>query len=269
MPPLVPFLDAALASRLATTLSIFLVLAIFLPGCSDGDEDGDKEVLRVQLGWLHQSQWAGFYAAEKKGFYREEHFSVELLPRLSPSTDTIGLVMDGKADFGTMNGIGLINARAKGKPVLAISAIYQRDAAVFMTLAEKGITNPQDFPGRSIRKLNPVANGVSFRAMMHRLGLNPDSVREIDAGYDMTPFFEGKIDIWPCFLTDEVLRARRLGYEVNVILPEYYGIHRYGMVIFGTEKLIELTHKLNLNAKNYGGKTEIGSVEKRIGRPFR
>ena len=53
------------------------------------------------------------------------------------------------------------------------------------------------------------------------------------------PFYLAEVDIWGGFLTDEVLSAREQGYPVNVILPDYYGIHRYGMVIIAAESLIE------------------------------
>jgi len=74
--------------------------------------------------------------------------------------------------------------------------------------------------------------------MMTRLGLDPDSVIQVEAGYDMAPFYAREVDIWPGFLTDEVLSARENGYDVNVILPGYYGVHLYGMTIFTTEKRI-------------------------------
>ena len=62
---------------------------------------------------------------------------------------------------------------------------------------------------------------------------------QIDAGYDMSPFFQGEMDIWPGFLIDEVIHAREEGYTINLIIPDYYGIHLYGMVLFTTERMIQ------------------------------
>ncbi len=216
---------------------ILLVLSVILISDKQKPEVPPDEV-KVQLGWYHQAQWAGFYSADQNGFYTDEGISIKLLPRPDPRFDTIGVVVDGGADFGTHNGVGMINACSQGRPVVAIAAIYRRDPLVFFTLLESGITKPQDFPGHTIRALNPRGNEVVFRAMMNRLGLDPDSVIQVDAGYDMSPFYSREVDIWPGFLTDEVLSARENGYDVNVILPGYYGVHLYGMTIFTTEKRI-------------------------------
>ncbi len=222
-------------SRIITL--ILLVLPVILISGKQ-KPDPPRDVVKVQLGWYHQAQWAGFYSADQNGFYTEEGISIKLLPRPAPRFDTIGIVVDGGADFGTNNGVSLINARSQVLPVVAIAAIYRRNPLVFMTLPESGITKPQDFPGRTIRALNPRGNGVVFRAMMTRLGLDPDSVIQVDTGYDMTPFYAREVDIWSGFLTDDVLSARENGYDVNVIFPGYYGVHLYGMTIFTTEERI-------------------------------
>ena len=216
---------------------ILLVLPVILISGKQKPEVPPDEV-KVQLGWYHQAQWAGFYSADQNGLYTEEGISIKLMPRSSPRFDTIGVVVEGGADFGTHNGVGMIIARLQGRPVVAVAAIYRRDPFVFMTLPESGITKPRDFPGHTIRTLNPIGSGVVFRAMMNRLGLDPDSVIQVDTGYDMTPFYAREVDIWPGFLTDEVLSARENGYDVNVILPGYYGVHLYGMTIFTTEENI-------------------------------
>ena len=217
---------------------MLLIVTVFI-GCQRREAEEPLEAVRVQLGWTHQAQWAGFYAADKNGYYAEERLAVELLPRPSPTTNTIALVMDGAVDFGTTNAIALILARPRGNSVTAIAAIYRRDPWVLMTMPGSGIMRPQDFPGHTINTLNPVGQGLVFRALMNKLGLDPDSVRQVETGFDLTPFYLEEVDIWAGFLTNEVLRAREQGYRVNVILPDYYGIHRYGMVLIAAESLIE------------------------------
>ncbi|RKX80082.1 MAG: hypothetical protein DRP87_00555 [Spirochaetes bacterium] len=55
----------------------------------------------------------------------------------------------------------------------------------------------------------------------------------------MSPFFSGEIDIWAVYLIDEVLTAHEKNIAVNVILPEYYGVHIYGMILVTTDSLIQ------------------------------
>ena len=218
---------------------VILFIVAVLIGCERRKAEEPFDEVRVQLGWIHQAQWAGFYAAAENGYYTEERLAVELRPRSSPTTNTITQVLDGVVEFGTTNAIGLIRERSKGHPLTAIAAVYRRDPWVLMTLLESGIKRPQDFPGHTINTLNPAGNGLVFRALMSKLGLDPDSVQQVETGYDLMPFYRTEVDIWAGFLTDEVLSAREEGYQVNVILPDYYGIHRYGMVIITAESLIQ------------------------------
>jgi len=216
-----------------------LLLTVTLAACGPQEVQQPPDQVTVQLAWTHQAQFAGFYAADQQGYYTEEGLEVTLLPRPVVGTDTVAVVVDGKADFGVDYGARLVAARSQGRPVTAIATLYRRYPMVFMTLASSGLTRPHDFPGHTIRTLTPGSSAVAFRALMTRLGLDPDSVRQVDAGYDLAPFFAGELDIWPGYLINEVLAAREQGYQVNLILPDDYGVHLYGDTLFTTERLIQ------------------------------
>jgi NitT/TauT family transport system substrate-binding protein len=219
---------------------VLLLLALgILVGCGRQETRRTPDEITVQLSWTHQAQFSGIYAADQHGFYADEGLAVNLVPRPAPKADTVAPVVDGTADFGLMLGTKLITVRSQGQPVVAIAAIYRRSPMAFITLADSGIARPHDFPGHSIRNLPPEGSGIIFRALMARLGLDPSSVRQIEAGYDMTPFFDGEVDIWAGYVTDAVLAAREKGYRVNVILPEDYGVHSYGDTLFASERLIQ------------------------------
>jgi ABC-type nitrate/sulfonate/bicarbonate transport system substrate-binding protein len=59
----------------------------------------DATPVRLQLKWRHQFQFAGFYAALEKGYYREAGFDVTIVPA-PPATDSVDVVLKGGADFG-------------------------------------------------------------------------------------------------------------------------------------------------------------------------
>ncbi len=225
------------SSSLAT-LVLLLALAV-LPACVPQHSAPPPEHVTVQLAWAHQYQFAGFYAADQQGYYAEEGLDVTLLSRPEVAVDVTASVVDGLADFAVTFGAGLVVDRSRGRPVTAIATIYRRYPLAFMTLAESGITRPQNFPGHTIRTLTPGGSAVAFEAMMTRLGLDPDSVEQVDVGYHLAPFFAGELDIWPGYLPNEPLTAREEGYEVNLILPDDYGIHLYGDVLFAADRLIE------------------------------
>jgi NitT/TauT family transport system substrate-binding protein len=221
-------------------ISAVLLLAVaLLAACGPQEVKKPPDEVTVQLAWVHRALFAGFYAADQQGYYAEEGLEVSMVPRPAPDADVVAPVIDGTADFGVDYGAGLVTARSQGLPVTAIATIYRRHPLVFMTLAGSGITRPQDFPGHTVRTLTPGSSAVAFQAMMTRLGLDPDSVEQVDVGFDQSPFLAGDLDIWPGFMNSEVLTFREQGYELNLILPEDYGVHLYGYTLFTTDRLIE------------------------------
>jgi NitT/TauT family transport system substrate-binding protein len=228
------------------TLVVLLFAVALLTACRPQEAEKPLDEVTVQLAWVHRALFAGFYAADQQGYYAEEGLEVSLVPRPAPDADVVASVIDGTADFGVDYGAGLITARSQGLPVTAIATLYRRHPLVFITLADSGITRPQDFPGHTVRTLTPGSSEVAFRAMMTRLGLDPDSVQEVDVGFDQSPFLAGDLDIWPGFMNSEVLTFREQGYELNLILPEDYGVHLYGYTLFTTDRLIEENHDLVL-----------------------
>ncbi len=218
---------------------IFFIVAvgISLWGCDRAKKDRPLTSVTLKLVWKHQSQFAGFYAADKLGFYREEGLEVKFIPRSSPTENIFQSVMEGTADFGICYGVGIITARSEGLKVKAIASVYRRWPVVFLTRKDSGISRPHDFPGRTIRTPTP-GGAICLRAMMKRLNLDPTSVRAVDVGFDFSRFLSGEVDIWPGYITNEVLVARKKGIELNRILPHDYGVHLYGDTLYTMDQTI-------------------------------
>jgi NitT/TauT family transport system substrate-binding protein len=188
----------------------------------------------VQLKWLHQAQFAGFYAADQKGYYADQGLQVNFIEG-GPTVDLEKSVLDGTAQFGIIGADGLIAARADGKPLRAIAVIFRRSPLVFMALADSGITRPQDFVGKTIQADTGV---ITLHAMLANVGISVDQYREVNIGADLKPFYSGEVQVWNAFLTNEVLTAQSEGYKVNIIYPDDYGIHFYSDTLYATDDYI-------------------------------
>lgn len=79
----------------------------------------------VQLRWFHQFQFAGFYAALQQGYFSQAGLDVTLIEG-GPTIDPVDSVLEGRADFGIGNSSLLVDFN-KGRPVVAVAAIFQRD----------------------------------------------------------------------------------------------------------------------------------------------
>ena len=86
--------------------------------------------LTLQLKWSHGFQFAGYYAAQEKGFYREAGFDVRLV-EVRPGLNVVVEVISGRADFGVGTS-GLLIARHAGEPVVVLAAIFQHSPLVLI-----------------------------------------------------------------------------------------------------------------------------------------
>ena len=72
-------------------------------------------------------------------------------------------------------------------------------------------------------------------AMLDSAGLSFDDIEAVPGGYDMMPFYEGEVEVWAGFITNEVVRARQRGLDI-VTLPMYeYGLQDYDNMLFTSQ----------------------------------
>src|SRR3712207_3149168 len=79
-----------------------------------------KQAVKLQLPWVAQTQFAGYYVAKDKGFYAAENLEVEIVPG-GPDVNPIQQVANGAADFVPLSVAGLYIARDKGIPFRAFA----------------------------------------------------------------------------------------------------------------------------------------------------
>jgi ABC-type nitrate/sulfonate/bicarbonate transport system substrate-binding protein len=110
-------------SGLIKHISISLIVLISFPLFA-------LEEVSLQLKWMHQFQFAGYYVAKDKGFYANEGFDVEIRerdPRSSPFDD----VDSGRSEYGIADS-SIVLQRLQGKPVVVASTVSQESSLVFI-----------------------------------------------------------------------------------------------------------------------------------------
>ncbi|MHA1444951.1 MAG: ABC transporter substrate-binding protein, partial [Candidatus Hodarchaeales archaeon] len=184
-----------------------------------------------------QAQFAGMYAAAQKVFYEEEGINVSFLEG-GIGVNEVEIVFSGEADFGLIWGVDLFKAEAENIQVTAIAVVNQISPSVYISLKESGIEKPQDFINKKVGVRPGSGAEIRHIAMLKNLGINSSDVIEVPVGYNMTLFFNGEVDVWPGYITGEVIEAEEKGYEVNIINSEEYGVHIYTNVLFTTDEMI-------------------------------
>jgi len=195
----------------------------------------------VQLNWTHQTEFAGLYAADQKGYYKEEGLDVRFIEG-GTKIDKITPLLDGTVQFGIAGADELIVARSQGNPLKAVAVIYRQSPIVFITLVDKKITKPQQFVGLTIRA--PAILVPTLNAMMTRLGFSSDQYSCVDTASDVQLFAGGKIPVWGVYSNAILISIENAGYKVNKIYPDDYGVHFYSDSIITTDNLIATNPKL-------------------------
>lgn len=192
----------------------------------------DDDVIRVQLKWLHQFQFAGFYMALEKGFYQDAGLKVRLLEG-GPGKRPIETLLAGRADYAVGDS-GLLLYRASGRPVVALACLFQHSPQVIYT--REDIESPADLRGRRVMMQDGYLT-VEVLALLWAYGLDQgDFVRQPIGTID--DLIEGRTDAFPGYSSNEAFALRQQGFPFRMFVPRDAGIDFYGDVLATTEREI-------------------------------
>ena len=213
-------------------VSITLLTGVW-PVCSASAAE-NPEKITLQLKWLHQFQFAGYYAAIHKGFYAEEGLEVELLePEVGQNS--LDVLLAGEADFA-VSASDIVKRVAEGDPLVALGVIYQHSPLVLVSLWDSGIETLHDLAGKT---LIMEANLADLLAMFKAEGVDISELKFIPHGFSVDGLVDGEGAALSAYVTDEPFVLRRMGFETRVFSPRASGIDFYGDNLATTRELAE------------------------------
>ncbi|MFZ2853793.1 MAG: ABC transporter substrate-binding protein, partial [Rhodocyclaceae bacterium] len=186
--------------------------------------------VRLQLKWQHQFQFAGYYAALEKGYYRAAGLDVEIVPG-GPTVDAARNVLDGKAEFG-VGTTDLLLLREKGEPVVVLATIFQHSSLALMTLKTP---HPQDLHDLAGKRLMIEPGSAELLAYLRREGITPERYSLLPHGSTVADLIEGKTDAMSVYATDEPFELLEAKRRFVLYSPRAGGIDFYGDNLFTTE----------------------------------
>ncbi|TFW23291.1 ABC transporter substrate-binding protein, partial [Duganella callida] len=187
------------------------------------------EKVTVQLKWQHQFQFAGFYAAQDQGYYRDAGLEVTLA-EAQPGGDPLQNVLQGRAQYGVGNS-SLLLARGIGQPVVVLASIFQHSAANLLRRLDAS-GKPRPWTGSRVM-LAP--NNEELIVFLQRLGARTDSLYQIRHSFNYDDLSEGRVDAMSVYLTEAPYVLDRLNVRYELLSPRQYGLDFYGDVLYTTE----------------------------------
>jgi NitT/TauT family transport system substrate-binding protein len=150
----------------------------------------------LQLKWVTQAQFAGYYAALENGFYTEENLNVTIKPG-GPDIAPPQVIAGGGADVIVEWMPAALAARENGLPLVNIAQPFKSSGMMLTCLAETGITAPTDFPGRTLGVWF-FGNEYPFLSWMATLGIpttgGADGVEVLRQGFNVDPLLQKQAD---------------------------------------------------------------------------
>lgn len=179
----------------------------------------------LRLKWLPQAQFAGFYYALEKGYYKDVGIDLKINPG-GPNLLTENLVATGADTFGLSGGTdSVMAADNKDMPIVSVGVGHQITPFVFVTRKDGPIKELKDFEGRKATAWFTGANYVLL-GMLANAGVDRTKVDLQPQQVSVTPFVEGKVDVITATWYNELYAVReRMGADnLKLFVAEDYGI---------------------------------------------
>ncbi|AMY69243.1 ABC transporter substrate-binding protein [Frigidibacter mobilis] len=150
------------------------------------------EDVTLQLKWVTQAQFAGYYVAQEKGFYDEEGLTVTIKPG-GPDIAPTQVIAGGGADVVVDWMPSALAAREKGLPLVNIAQPFKSSGMMLTCLAENGVKGPEDFKGKTLGVWF-YGNEYPFLSWMATLGIpttgGADGVEVLKQGFNVDPLLQ-------------------------------------------------------------------------------
>ena len=154
------------------------------------------EAVKLQLKWVTQAQFAGYYVAKAKGFYDEAGLEVEIKPG-GPDIAPPQVIAGGGADVIIDWMPSALASREKGVPLVNIAQPFKRSGMMLTCRADSGIKQPADFKGKTLGVWF-YGNEYPFLSWMSQLGIptqgGGDGVNVLKQGFNVDPILQKQAD---------------------------------------------------------------------------
>lgn len=203
-----------------------------------------KDKLTLQLKWVTQAQFAGYYVAKDKGFYDEAGLDVEIKPG-GPDIAPPQVIAGGGADVILDWMPSALATREKGVPLVNIAQPFARSGMMLTCRKETGIKSPADFKGKTLGVWF-FGNEYPFLSWMSQLNIPTDGsaggVKVLKQGFNVDPLLQKQADCVSTMTYNEYWQVIDAGLSADQLVTFKYedqGVATLEDGIYVLEKSLE------------------------------
>ena len=189
-----------------------------------------EEKITLQLQWLDQFQFAGYYIAKEKGYYKDVNLNVEL-KKFNNNINVVDDVLSNKVQYGVGRS-SLLVAKSHGKDIVALAAIFQSSPLMLLALKSSNINTLEDFKNKKMMMTNDTLETVSLNAMLASRGVLFKDTLLQNHSFDLNDLITKKTDIMVSYTSNEPFRLKEKNIKYNIFSPTKYGFDFYSDILF-------------------------------------
>lgn len=202
-------------------LNVLLATAALMLGSTQA-WTADK--LTLQLKWVTQAQFAGYYVAKDKGFYEEQNLDVEIKPG-GPDIAPVQVLAGGGADVVLDWMPSALASREKGVDLVNIAQPFKSSGMMLTCRKDSGIKTSADFKGRTLGVWF-FGNEYPFLSWMSKLGIATDGsaegVKVLKQGFNVDPILQKQADCVSTMTYNEYWQIIDAGLTENDLITFKY-----------------------------------------------
>ena len=203
---------------------------------------GDElKKVTLQLSWFDQFQFAGYYIAKEKGFYKEKGLDVEIKP-FEFGLDISKDVNSNKIDF-SIGREALLLEQAKNKNLVVLYPLLQSSPLVLLSTKESGIKSIKDFVGKRIMTTMDDASEVCIEAMISSENIKSQDLTFLKHTHNINDLVNKKTDIISAYISKAPYNLQKMGVQYNVFAPKDYEFDLYSDFLYTSRSLIQKDEK--------------------------
>ncbi|MCK5110588.1 MAG: transporter substrate-binding domain-containing protein [Arcobacteraceae bacterium] len=195
-----------------------------------GEEKEKLEKVSIQLQWLDQFQFAGYYIAKEKGFYKDAGFDVEI-KKFAYGINTVDEVVNKKATYGTGRSSLIIDI-SDGTDIQLLASIFQSSPLMLLTTKHSDIKSIKDFKNKRVMHTKSTSETASLHAMMNKYGVDKKDIIMQKHSFDVNDLINKKTDLMASYISNEPYALKQKNVEPIIFHPKDYGFDFYSDILF-------------------------------------
>ncbi len=228
-------------SIILPVVTMLLLLSLLLAACggsSSGSAGGNTsssssslKTISIGLGYVPDVQFAPFYVAQSKGYYKDAGLNVIFHHGIVP--DLIGSMVAGKNDFVFAGGDEMLEARTKGVQVIDVATIFQKYPVSLIVPADSPIKTLADVKGHTIGVPGPYGSTYTgLLALLYKANLSLSDVKVQSIGFtQVAALLAHRVDAVMGYSNNEPLQLRDHGFAVRTFdVSDYQPLVSNGII---------------------------------------